>query len=517
MGCQGRNVWFTIWIMSTSKSKSPKVRVPNHGAKLKSSTGNPDHSRRTQAPALQDPEIEARLQELVEPAVFAELAHYQRLGMRNRILSLPVMVSLVLTMMWRNVPSVRTLVRMLREERLLWMWSAPTPVSQPSLSERFLTFPAELMKGVFERVIEQLPSRVAQRNAVRPFPPTLASIATRFPSMYALDGSTLEALFRKLASLQEEPYAPLGGHMAAACNLLSHLPEAVWYDDDSACDDKTLLPPMLDWLLERPTTLLCFDLGYFAFTLFDDLTERQCYYVTRLREKTRYTVQSVLLQRPYVRDCIISMGFYRSNPCKHPARLIEVCIEDEGGKKVWHQYLTNVLDPQMLSVEEVVEVYRNRWCIETAFKETKRLLGLSYLWVGSRNGVELQMWGTWLFYCLLLDLCDDVAALLRLPMERISVEMVYRGLYHYVQALHNGVVDKDVGVSTYLAQRAEWLLIKLADFKAPSPVSTYLAQRAEWLGIIKHKRKSRPPNITARACAAVAVLVVPDLTTHVLP
>jgi len=473
-----------MWVMSRSKSQSeiPKVGVPNHGPKLKGSSSNPDHSRRTQPPALQDPEIEKRLQELVQPALFAELVHYQRLGMRNRILSLPLMVSLVLTMMWRNVPSVRTLVRMLREERLLW--SEPTHVSQPSLAERFLTFPAELMQGVFERVVEELPSRVAQRNSLRPLPPSLASIASRFPNMYALDGSTLEGLFRKLGALQEETYTPLGGHMVAATNLLSHLPEAVWYADDPATNDQTLVPGLLDWLFDRPGSLLCFDLGYFAFTLFDDLTEQRCYYVTRLRQKTRYTVEKVLMQRPYVCDRIIEMGVYRSNPSRHPARLVEVCLQDGKGERVWHQYLTNVLDPSMLSVEDVVEVYRNRWCIETAFKETKRLLGLSYLWVGSRNGVELQVWGTWLFYCVLLDLSDDVAALLKIPMERISVEMVYRGLYHYVQALRNEVVGKEVGAAEYLAQRADWL------------------------GIIKQKRK-RPPNITERARQALVVTNLP--------
>jgi hypothetical protein len=257
----------------------------------------------------------------------------------------------------------------------------------------------------------------------------------------------------------------------------------VWYADDPATNDKdkALLAALHEWLLEREGTLLCLDLGYFAFTFFDELTELGCYYVTRMREKTRYTVEQMLWQGSYVRDCIISMGLYRSNPCKHHARLVEVCIEDANRERVWHQYLTNVLDPQILSVEEVVEVYRNRWSIETAFKETKRLLGLSYLWVGSRNGVELQVWGTWLFYCVLLDLCDDVAVLLKVPMERVSVEMVYRGLYHYVQALHNGVIDKDVN--------------------APA----YLADRAEWLGILKQKRKSRTPNITERVRRALLV------------
>ena len=224
--------------------------------------------------------------------------------MRERILSLPVMTSLVLTMMWRNVPSVRTLVRMMREERMLW--SAPTRVSQPALSQRFLSFPAELLAGVLERVIEQLPDRVAARDALRPPPPLLGVISTRFTGMYALDGSTLEALFRKLGALQEEPTAPLGGHMAAACDMLTHLLARLWYADDPATNDKTLVPPLLDWLRERGLagSLFCFDLGYFAFTLFDELTQRECYYVTRLRHKTRYTIEKVLMNRPCVRDYI---------------------------------------------------------------------------------------------------------------------------------------------------------------------------------------------------------------------
>ena len=35
------------------------------------------------------------------------------------------------------------------------------------------------------------------------------------------------------------------------------------------------------------------------------------------------------------------------------------------------------------------------WRIEQAFNLVKRLLGLSYLWTGSINGVKLQVWATW--------------------------------------------------------------------------------------------------------------------------
>ena len=37
---------------------------------------------------------------------------------------------------------------------------------------------------------------------------------------------------------------------------------------------------------------------------------------------------------------------------------------------------------------------------------------------------------TWLFYAVLVDLGDAVADELSLPFDEISLEMIYRGLYH---------------------------------------------------------------------------------------
>jgi hypothetical protein len=45
--------------------------------------------------------------------------------------------------------------------------------------------------------------------------------------------------------------------------------------------------------------------------------------------------------------------------------------------------------------------------------------------------MKLQVWATWLFYAVLVDLGDAVAEELALPFDRISLEMVYRGLYHF--------------------------------------------------------------------------------------
>ena len=81
---------------------------------------------------------------------------------------------------------------------------------------------------------------------------------------------------------------------------------------------------------------------------------------------------------------------------------------------------------------------RRRWRVEDAFLLTKRLLGLAYLWVGDSNGVQIQILATWIFYAVLNQLCTEVAIALNQPLERISPEMVFRGLYHFSRAVLRG-------------------------------------------------------------------------------
>lgn len=120
-------------------------------------------------------------------------------------------------------------------------------------------------------------------------------------------------------------------------------------------------------------------------------------------------------------------------------RLIEVRTKND-----WHSYVTSVLEPEILPPYVVADLYRKRWRIEQAFNLVKRLLGLSYLWTGSINGIKLQIWSTWLFYAVLLDLGDAVADELSLPVDHISIEMIYRGLYHFSVARQKGLTDDPI-------------------------------------------------------------------------
>ncbi len=109
---------------------------------------NRDHAKRQQRPMMEDKAIAGQLSALVTPALITQEKYYRQLGMRDRILNLPLMVTAVLTLIWRDVAGVRELSRILAREGFLWC--EPKQVSQQALSQRFLTFPAQIFERVFK-------------------------------------------------------------------------------------------------------------------------------------------------------------------------------------------------------------------------------------------------------------------------------------------------------------------------------------------------------------------------------
>jgi hypothetical protein len=388
-------------------------------------TGNPDFRARTNFPLPPVDEIEGRLRAVLTPGLFAaRQVNPPGRRLRERILTLPVMAVLMVSLVWRQMPSLSEALRVVAREGL-WHF-APVTVSRQALSQRLQALPALLFAQLYEEALQHLR---ASPSAAAPAPAT--DLRARFTALWLADGSTLEALRRQVQGRQETPGTPLGGKMLALVDATTRAPLYTWYTPEAQANEKRFSHQVLDAL--PVGGLIGLDLGWFSFPFFDDLTEAGKFFVTRLRQKTSYTVLSVWAAGPRFRDQLIACGQYRSNPCRHPLRLVSVLWDT-----TWYHYLTNVLEPERLTAQEVCDFYRRRWRIEEAFLLTKRLLGLSYLWVGNRNGVEIQLYATWLFYAVLADLCGQVATALSQPLEQISVEMVFRSLYHFARAIDLG-------------------------------------------------------------------------------
>jgi Transposase DDE domain len=415
-----------------------------------------DHARKRRHPHVEDRVIAEQLEELVKPAVYAQLGYYRQLGLRERLLTLPLMVAVVLTMVWRQVPSVHELTRMLARADLLW--SRAVSVTQASMSERFLSFPWQLFERVVKAVVPVIEERFKHRQH-RLLPIGVRVAQRHFERVWIVDGSTLEALFRKLDVLQDVPLGQLAGKIEVVIDLVTRLPMQVWFDSNPYASENSFCSRLLECIPANSLVLL--DRGFWDYQLFEQLIERQAAFITRLKAGAKFEILRCLSQSQDHQDHLIRLGTgYQGNPIL-TLRKVEVRVGS-----TWYRYLTSVLDPTVLPPFVVADLYARRWRIEETFLTIKRLLGLSYLWTGSINGIQLQIWATWLMYLVLVDLADAVADELQVPFESISLEMLYRGLYHFTRAFSQG--------------------------KATDIIAYFAAPENRDLGIVKVQRKKVP-------------------------
>lgn len=388
-----------------------------------------------------------RLSELLQPAVEAQQALYKKLGLRNRSLTLSVLVAIVVSIIWRQLGSGGSeIARLLRTEGLLW---APVlVVSQQAISERLRFFPSEIFLRILLHILPVLRKREQARQ--RPLPPLLAWAKEQYTMVLAADGSTLDALMRKVGLLRDSKTYPLAGKIMGVLDLCSWLPHTIWYEEDDKVSDQSFWGRILKVVPEG--ALLILDLGFTNFKAFAQL--ENVTFITRAKDNLSFQLVKVHQTCGQVRDWQIWIGKGES---RQQVRLVQVFYQ---GK--WHRYLTNELNPTTLPASYVAALYRQRWSIEDAFNIVKRLLGLAYFWTGSQHGVLLQVWTTWMLYGVLVDLTDAVANALGKPFMDISTEMVYRSLYYFSQAYRNGHASDTVD---------------------------YLVSNSKWLGIVKRPRK----------------------------
>lgn len=435
--------------------KNPALRYP--------ATHQRDHARPRTVPGPTTEEFDAHLTLLLHPVALGIWKQVRGPAQRERVLSLPVLVGILLSLLWRQIPSISELKRVLAHEPLAWV--APTDVSQQAISERLETMPASLFAQVWSEVTPLLQARAAQRPAAHA--PLLAGLDPDYARVWVVDSSRLERVFKKSNAARAQDGKQLGGTLTTVLDVGSHLPVQAWIDPSSTVNDRAILPQVCE--RTPPGTILVLDRGYNSYAQFDRLTEQGSTVVGRWTAHWRAEVVQTVRGEPELIDQIVWVGAYRSSPCRHPLRRIGCCRAGQ-----WHWWVTTECDAQRLPAEQVIALYDQRWRIEEAFLQIKRLLNLSYLWGSTPNAIAIQVWTTLLVYGMLIDLCAELGHALKVPVERISVEMTYRGLYHYARAWSQG---ERRGLIAWLSapQQADLGLVK-RERKRPKPTMVTITE-----------------------------------------
>jgi hypothetical protein len=299
----------------------------------------------------------------------------------------------------------------------LWNY-ARIEITDSGVYERLHRTPGTTFLKLFQRLTTLITGRY----------PTLCDVphASFATEIFALDHSTLDALLRKLKLLRKLPRGDpqlIPGQLATLFDLRRQLFARVEFWEDAARNEKYQVEHWLD--LIPAGSLLLFDLGFYAFRWFDTLTARGFYFVSRQRDKITYQLYHTLYDGPAgpvrLRESLIYLGAYRADRAAHPVRLIEVfCAHGT------YRYLTNVLDPQLLPASHVLQLYRRRWDIETAFKLLKSQLNLFMIWSGHVSVVMHQVFASLIIAQVILALRNEVAQAAKVPLREVSLPLLIR-------------------------------------------------------------------------------------------
>jgi hypothetical protein len=151
--------------------------------------------------------------------------------------------------------------------------------------------------------------------------------------------------------------------------------------------------------------ILAMDRAYINYEKFEELTERDVVYVTKMKKSLNYEILADCMdmnaegKMEYREQVVV----FRKGEINHIARIITYVDIKKGKQPKLISLLTNDFD---MSLETIVDIYRRRWQIESLFKQIKQNFPLRYFYGESANAIKIQIWVT-LIANLLLSLLQS--------------------------------------------------------------------------------------------------------------
>jgi hypothetical protein len=157
------------------------------------------------------------------------------------------MVAMIVSLVWRRVPSIAAVQKVLTREG--WLGMAPLQVSAQAITKRLDVLPAVVMGQLFTEVCRRM-----QAQPPPPLPhPRWAPVWEAFSLIALVAGSTLAALRKKTQVLRACEGLVLGGKMLVMVQAFSHRPLWPLSTEDAAAHDKRFAAEILAALPIRGT------------------------------------------------------------------------------------------------------------------------------------------------------------------------------------------------------------------------------------------------------------------------
>jgi hypothetical protein len=335
---------------------------------------------------------------------------------RPRVLTSLCLWSGLLVCVLRGFSSQLALWRLLAVEGL---WEYPRlPISDEAVYKRLREAGPTALQWLFASITVLLAERLTPWMAT--------DLAPFAKAVVAIDGTALDPLARRLTDpTQSRPVeATVPGKLLGVFDLRRQQWCRLLHRADANENEKVAARDLLDGL--APGTLVLADLGFFSFQWFDDLTDGGFWWISRLRANTSLRVVHTIYEAGDTLDQLVWLGAHRPDRAKHLVRRVQY----RHGTTL-RSYLTNVLDPEVLSLHEIAVLYARRWDIEMAVQLVKQHLGVRLWWSANLAVVEHQLWATLIIAQVVMALRFEIAGQAGVDLFDVSLPLLVRYLPRY--------------------------------------------------------------------------------------
>jgi|GEM_PF-6477501 len=105
----------------------------------------------------------------------------------------------------------------------------------------------EARSGQLELLLSKdLASQRKYCRELGPLPESVQFTLTKFEKIWIVDGSTLEALFKKLKSLEDVPKGQLAGKIGVVIDLVTRIPVKIWFKENPKTNDTKFEEDLLE-------------------------------------------------------------------------------------------------------------------------------------------------------------------------------------------------------------------------------------------------------------------------------
>lgn len=187
--------------------------------------------------------------------------------------------------------------------------------------------------------------------------------------------------------------------------------------------------------VKEPGITYLYDRAYLDYKEYDRYCEEGIFFISRLKKNAIIKVlneNAVSKGSPVLADKEVILGC-QSTQMQHSLRIIQV-IDSSNGELFY--IVTNRFD---LMAEEIAQIYRLRWTIETFFKWIKQHLRIKKFFGTSFNAVLNQVYSALILYCLLKLIHILVGA--KYDFLK-TVRLISNGLWNTLSQLHQDLAPK---------------------------------------------------------------------------